>query len=163
METSYKAQTASLTAVAAERAEWQNLMSQLANITNKTISRRARGVFYRLAVVPSTTSPRGLVWCACRMEDERVLWADGELLTTLPPQRGVQCLWYTRLEELRVEITRQYRTLCIAENKINQQLHTVRSTEAAVATPVPTPLSYDLIAVAQERVRIKQEIIKLLK
>ncbi len=155
--------SASLSAVAAERAEWQKLMSQLAGITNKIISKRGQGIFYRLVVVPSTTSPRGLAWCACRTEGKHVLRANEELLTTLPPQRGVQCLWYTRLEELRVEITRQYRTLCIAENKINQQLHTVRSTEAAVATPVPTPLSYDLIAVAQERVRIKQEIIKLLK
>lgn len=155
--------SASLTAVAAERDEWQGLISQLANITNKIISRRARGVFYRLVVVPSTASPRGLVWCACRMSGEHVVWADGELLTTLPPQRGVQCHWYARLEELRILIVQQYRTLCSTEKYISQQLQCITTAKAAVATPVPTPLTFDLTAVAQERVRIKQEIIKLLK
>lgn len=153
----------SLTAVTTEGEEWQKLMSQLTGITNKIISKRGKGVFYRLVTVPHADSPRGLVWSACCKIGEHVVWDSDDLYTTLPPQRGVQCHWYTKLEDLRIEITSQYRTLCTAEKEIFQQLQYVKSMEAAIINPVPTPLTYDLTAVRQERVRIKQEIIKLLK
>lgn len=154
---------ASLTAVTTEREEWQALMTQIANTTSKIISKRTRSVFYRLVTVPNTASPRGLVWCACRTEVEHVLWDSDDLYTTLPPQRGVQCHWYARLEDLRILITQQYRTLCTAEKEIFQQLQRVSTVESAVTASRPTPLTYDLTAVRQERVRIKQKIIKLLK